>query len=157
MKVLHEVEKGHLTQKRAAAQLSLTERWVRKLLGRLRRAGDRGVVHRSRGQPSNRKLPEEWRARARVQETYRDFGLTLAGGVIGEAGRDPDQQGDAAAVVDGAGGVEGPAVDEGSAYRMPGLQERGEEPYLIIMIAAANRSLRALKRGSTIFRTYRES
>jgi len=79
LKVLHEVEKGHLTQKRAAAQLSLTERWVRKLLGRLRREGDRGVVLRSRGQPSNRKLPEEWRARARVQETYRDFGPTLAG------------------------------------------------------------------------------
>ena len=81
LKVLHEVEKGQLRQKQAAAQLGLTDRWVRKLLGRLRAEGDRGVVHRSRGRPSNRKLPEAWRARAvaRVQAVYRDFGPTLAG------------------------------------------------------------------------------
>jgi len=80
LKVLHEVEKGQLRQKQAAAQLGLTDRWVRKLLGRLRAEGDRGVVHRSRGRPSNRKLPEAWRARAvaRVQAAYRDFGPTLA-------------------------------------------------------------------------------
>ena len=80
LQVLHEGEKGQLRQKQAAAQLGLTERWVRKLLGRLRAEGDRGVVHRSRGRPSNRKLPEARRARAvaRVQAAYRDFGPTLA-------------------------------------------------------------------------------
>jgi len=86
LKVLHEVAKRHLTQRQAAAQLGLTERWVRKLLGRLRVEGDRGVVHRSRGRPSNRKLPEAWRARAvaRVQAAYRDFGPTLAGEYLAE-------------------------------------------------------------------------
>ena len=86
LKVLHEVEKGQLRQKQAAAQLGLTDRWVRKLLGRVRAEGDRGVVHRSRGQPSNRKLPEAWRARAvgRVQAAYRDFGPTLAAEYLAE-------------------------------------------------------------------------
>jgi len=36
LKVLHEAESGHLTQKQAGAQLNLSERWVRKLLARLR-------------------------------------------------------------------------------------------------------------------------
>jgi len=80
LKVLHEVQKGQLSQKRAAAQLGLTDRWVRKLLQRLRAEGDRGIVHRLRGRASNRHLPEELRQRAvaRVQESYRDFGPTLA-------------------------------------------------------------------------------
>ena len=38
LKVLHEVEKGQLRQQQAAVQLGLTDRWVRKLLGRLRTA-----------------------------------------------------------------------------------------------------------------------
>jgi transposase len=80
LKVLHEVEKGQLGQKQAAAQLGLTDRWVRKVLGRVRAEGDRGSNKRSRGRPSNRKLPAAWRARAvaRVQAAYRDFGPTLA-------------------------------------------------------------------------------
>ena len=32
LKVLHEVEKGQLTQKQAGMQLKLSERWVRDLL-----------------------------------------------------------------------------------------------------------------------------
>jgi len=81
LKVLHEVQKGHLTQKAAGLQLGLTDRWVRQLLQRVRAEGDRGIVHRSRGQPSNRQLPEALRSRAvaRVQAAYRDFGPTLAG------------------------------------------------------------------------------
>ena len=39
---------------------------------------------------------------------------------------------------------------------MPGGQERGEETYLTIMIAAANRTLMYFEEGSTIF-TYQES
>ena len=64
LQVLHEVQQGHLTQKVAGLQMGLTDRWVRKLLGRRRAEGDRGVVHRLGGRPSQRKLPEAWRARA---------------------------------------------------------------------------------------------
>ena len=38
LKVLHEVKRGHLTQRGAAGQLGITERWVRKLLVRVKEA-----------------------------------------------------------------------------------------------------------------------
>lgn len=80
LKVLHEVKKGHLTQRAAAAQLGITDRWVRKLLRRVKRQGDRGVVHGLRGRPSKRRLAESLRIKTLelVKSKYRDFGPTLA-------------------------------------------------------------------------------
>src|SRR5919204_2985849 len=80
LKVLHEVKQGQLTQRAAAAQLGLSDRWVRKLLVRVKKEGDRGVVHRLRGRASKRRLPETVRRKALklVEEKYRDFGPTLA-------------------------------------------------------------------------------
>jgi len=80
LKVLHEIEQGHLTQVQAGERLELSDRQVRRLLVRIRRQGDRGVVHRLRGRPSNRKIPEPFQQRvlARVQQRYADFGPTLA-------------------------------------------------------------------------------
>ncbi|MGC1684958.1 MAG: helix-turn-helix domain-containing protein, partial [Candidatus Acidiferrales bacterium] len=59
LKVLHEIERGHLRQIDAAHRLRLSDRQVRRLLGCLRTVGDRGLVHGLRGRPSNRKIPEE--------------------------------------------------------------------------------------------------
>ena len=56
LKVLHEVNKKHITQREAAEQLGLSRRWVKKLMKRLRKEGDRGVIHRLRGKASNRKI-----------------------------------------------------------------------------------------------------
>jgi DNA-binding Lrp family transcriptional regulator len=39
LKVLHEVNQRHITQKQAAAELGLSVRWVRKLLVRQRTGG----------------------------------------------------------------------------------------------------------------------
>ncbi len=80
LKVLHEVERGHLTQPQAGAQLKLSARWVRTLVARLRQAGDGGILHRLRGRASPRKIPEAVREKAvkLVQREYRDFGPTLA-------------------------------------------------------------------------------
>src|SRR5437764_14149582 len=80
LKVLHEVRQGHLTQREAGEQLGFTDRWVRKLLGRVKKEGDRGVVHRLRGRASNRRLGEKVRRKALkvVEAQYRDFGPTLA-------------------------------------------------------------------------------
>ena len=80
LKVLHEVKRGHLTQRAAAQQLQVTDRWVRKLLIRVGQEGDRGIVHRLRGRASNRRLPEGLRRKALklVQAKYSDFGPTLA-------------------------------------------------------------------------------
>ncbi len=80
LKVLHEVEQGHLQQVEAAERLRLSDRQVRRLLGRVRTEGDRGVIHRLRGRASNRKIPDKHRQRVleRVRRRYADFGPTLA-------------------------------------------------------------------------------
>ena len=80
LKVLHELKQGHLTQGVAAQQLGVTDRWVRKLLVRVKKEGDGGIVHRLRGRASNRRLPESLRAKVLklVKAKYGDFGPTLA-------------------------------------------------------------------------------
>jgi len=80
LKVLHEAERGHLTQRQAGAQLKLSARWVRKLVARLRKEGDGGILHRLRGRASKRRIPEAVRRKAvkLVEREYRDFGPTLA-------------------------------------------------------------------------------
>jgi hypothetical protein len=80
LKVLHEVRKGHLTQRQASAQLKLGDRWIRKLLGRMKERGDRAVVHGLRGRSSTRRIPDkvEQRAVELVRREYADFGPTLA-------------------------------------------------------------------------------
>jgi transposase len=86
LKVLHEAEKGHLTQKQAGAQLKLSGRWVRKLLARLRQEGDGGILHRLRGRASKRRLPEAVRQKVvkLVKREYADFGPTLAAEYLAE-------------------------------------------------------------------------
>ncbi len=86
LKVLHEAKQRHITQKQAAAQIGVSERWVRKLLGRLRQQGDRAVLHRLRGRRSNRKIPEPVREKAVgvVRKEYWDFGPTLASEYLAE-------------------------------------------------------------------------
>ncbi len=80
LKVLHEVQGGHLTQGEAAGQLGISDREVRRLLVRIAAEGDRGVVHRLRGRASNRRLAESLRAKVLklVKAKYGDFGPTLA-------------------------------------------------------------------------------
>ncbi len=72
---------GMLTQKQAAEKMGVTDRWVRELLGRLEERGDAVVVHRLRGQPSNRKIGVEVRAKALkvlTEPDWHDFGPTFA-------------------------------------------------------------------------------
>jgi transposase len=80
LKVLHEVEEGHLKQREAALQLGMSERGFRKLLRRYRAKGDRAVVHGLRGRKSNQRLDGRTAARAvaLVRSRYGDFGPTLA-------------------------------------------------------------------------------
>jgi hypothetical protein len=69
-----------LRQREAGEVLGRTTRQVRRLIQRVRAAGDAGLVHRSRSTPSNRR---HWPAlKARVHQLYathyRDWGPTLA-------------------------------------------------------------------------------
>jgi hypothetical protein len=80
LKVLDEVEQGHLRQRQGAEQLSLSERGFRKLLKRFRDKRDAAVVHGLRNRRSNRRMNEDTAARAvaAVKRDYGDFGPTLA-------------------------------------------------------------------------------
>lgn len=80
LRVLAVLVERRLTQGEAARRLRLSERQVRRIVCRYRAEGDAGLVHRARGRPSNRRLPQETRQRAleEVKRQYRDFGPTLA-------------------------------------------------------------------------------
>jgi hypothetical protein len=78
--VIHQVIEKKLTQVRASGLLGLTDRQVRRIVRRVRREGDRGLVHRSRGKASNRAIDGTIKARVLrlYGRTYADFGPTLA-------------------------------------------------------------------------------
>jgi transposase len=91
LKVLHEVRKRHITQKQAGVEMGLSERWVRTLLKRLRREGDKALRHRLRGRPSNRKTPEAVKRRVvglfrqkQQAKLWHDYGPTLAAEELAE-------------------------------------------------------------------------
>lgn len=81
LKVIEQLQRGQLTQKQAAALLGRSERQVRRMLRRYQAEGDAGLLHRSRGRPSNRRLSEATREQAVAilrQPDWRDFGPTFA-------------------------------------------------------------------------------
>ncbi len=64
LKYLHVIRKvldKAMSQVEASAVLSLSTRQIRRRVKRVRLEGDRGVIHRSRGRPSNRRISEEIR------------------------------------------------------------------------------------------------
>jgi len=82
LKQLHVIQKvleGSLTQSQAAEVVSLSERQIRRIVKRIGAEGDKGIQHRSRGQGSNRRLPEKLVAKVvqLYQEKYQGFGPTL--------------------------------------------------------------------------------
>lgn len=80
LKVFERVKRSELQQRQAAEICGLSYRQTRRLYQRYREFGDRGLVHRGRGRPSNRQYPSEFREAVltRYQERYPDFGPTLA-------------------------------------------------------------------------------
>src|SRR5580765_8801393 len=78
---LKRAQDGVVTQRQAAAKMGVSDRWVRKLLVRMKTAGDAVVVHGLRGRSSNRRIDEQTRARAIEliqQPEWHDFGPTFA-------------------------------------------------------------------------------
>lgn len=78
--VIRQRLEGHLIQKEASSELMLSVRQVRRLEARLRDEGERGLIHRLRGKPSGRRIPEVLKQKALkiYQKDYYDFGPTLA-------------------------------------------------------------------------------
>ena len=70
-----------MSQRAAARKMGVSDRWVRKLLGRMKKQGDAVVVHGLRGRASNRKIKTTIRAQALEllkQPDWHDFGPTFA-------------------------------------------------------------------------------
>ena len=70
-----------VSQRKAAEQMEVSDRWVRKLLRKMKEQGDAVVVHGLRGRASNHKIAAEVQARAveiLKQPEWHDFGPTFA-------------------------------------------------------------------------------
>ncbi|MEN6560943.1 MAG: ISNCY family transposase [Acidobacteriota bacterium] len=80
LRVLHQVMDGLITQVYASQLLSISDRQVRTLLGRVREEGVKGLIHRGRGRPSPRKMSEAMadRIAAIIRTRYPDFSPLLA-------------------------------------------------------------------------------
>lgn len=80
LRVIRKVLDKELTQRTAATTIELSDRQVRRLVSAVRKEGDRGVVHKARGRPSNRKLTEKLKRRVLrlYEKKYQGFGPTLA-------------------------------------------------------------------------------
>jgi hypothetical protein len=80
LKVIHEAIERHITQNKAALMTGLSERQVRRLVRGIREEGERGIVHKSRGKPSNRQMPEKVKEKVLklYSKKYPGFGPLLA-------------------------------------------------------------------------------
>ncbi len=76
--VLQNLTDKKLAQNQAAGLLRLTVRQVRRIQKRFQEEGERCLLHRSRGKPSNHRHPHKDRILKIYQERYSDFGPTLA-------------------------------------------------------------------------------
>src|SRR6202161_495973 len=78
---LKRAKDGVITQREAADKMGVSDRWVRKLLQRMKQRGDAVVVHGLRGRASNRKIASETQTRAvevLKKPDWHDFGPTFA-------------------------------------------------------------------------------
>lgn len=80
LKLIQETIAKQITQKMVAELMDLSERQVRRLVKAVRKEGERGLVNRSRGKPSNNRISEEVRVKAisAYKGSYMGFGPTLA-------------------------------------------------------------------------------
>ena len=83
LKKLHVIRRAIdriVTQREAAKFIGVSLRQAQRIVRRVRREGDKGVIHRSRGTSSNRATPDKIKSKALTlfKNKYPDFGPTLA-------------------------------------------------------------------------------
>jgi len=83
LKRLHVIQKvleRVIRQVEAAEILSLSSRQIRRIVKGIRFEGDKGIVHKSRGRTSNRRIPDKIRNKVLrlYRKKYQDFGPMLA-------------------------------------------------------------------------------
>lgn len=69
-----------ITQAEAAEAIEISERQVRRIVRKVREEGETGIIHGSRGRPSNHATPDKLKAKILdlFKKQYPDFGPTLA-------------------------------------------------------------------------------
>lgn len=80
LEVIHKAIDKRVTQVEAAGILDLSDRQIRRLMARVSKDGDRGIIHASRGQPSHnaKDIKIKKKAIGLCRGTYEGFGPTLA-------------------------------------------------------------------------------
>jgi len=78
--IVRQVLDKKLKQIEAADKLNLSYRQAKRITKRVKEEGDCGIIHRSRGKPSNRKLPQSLREKVinLYRKKYYGFGPTFA-------------------------------------------------------------------------------
>ena len=78
--IIKQVLEKKLKQIEAAEMLGLSSRQIRRIVKRIREEGEKGIIHRLRGQPSHRRLPKQIKNKviALYRKKYQGFGPTLA-------------------------------------------------------------------------------
>jgi hypothetical protein len=80
LRIIESVIKRELTQIKAAEVLGITDRHVRRAIKRVKEEGAKGIIHKSRGRASPRRMAKELEERIAgvIKDKYRGFGPTLA-------------------------------------------------------------------------------
>ena len=117
LKRLHVIQKvleRVIKQVEAAEILSLSGRQIRRIVKRIRREGDRGIVHQSRGRRSNRRIADKIKNKVirLYRAQYKDFGPTLASEKLSERDGIGISDETLRSVVAGGGGLEEEAQGE---------------------------------------------
>jgi hypothetical protein len=84
--VVRKVLERVIRQVEAAEILSLSSRQIRRIVKRIRAEGDKGIAHKARGRPSNRRIAGKVRDKViqLYRKQYADFGPTLASEKLAE-------------------------------------------------------------------------
>ena len=69
-----------ITHKKSAELIGLSYRQTKRLIKRVKKEGDKGIIHRLRGKRGNRKIDDKIKAKVidLYNQKYLNFGLTLA-------------------------------------------------------------------------------
>lgn len=80
LKVLHMAIQKKITQEKAGELLDLSREWVNRLCQKIKKKGDRAIIHGLRGHSSNHQLPGGLAEKAisKIKEKYADFRPTFA-------------------------------------------------------------------------------
>jgi len=80
LRPIHQALSGQISQITASRILGLSYRQTKRILKRVKQQGDKGIIHRNRGKPSKRKIPDQMESQiiSIYTEKYPDFGPTLA-------------------------------------------------------------------------------